>query len=47
MNVPNNKPNTPQQQQAAAQPVEKTPPTNPLVPGTDEAIRQVALTGYN
>lgn len=36
-----------QQQQTATQQVNETLPPNPLSSGTDEAVRQVALTGYN
>lgn len=43
MNVPTN---TPQSQQTAPQPANGSP-ANPLLPGTREEVRQVALLGYN
>ena len=38
---------TQQPQQLVSKPAESIPLPNPLVPGTDEAVRQVALLGYN
>ena len=48
MNAQIQKPQSQQQQQQATSPqaTENSPP-NPLSSGTDEAVREVALTGYN